>query len=87
VSPLAGLNAGLLVSRQHIIGGVQRGSVPDPLVKIQDGAGLFGKLRVPRENPSAVTPRANGILAEPTPQRRATDAGHDSLLDDLALNF
>src|SRR3990172_11274096 len=71
-----GLDAGLLVRRQNKLVLPKRSSLPPAFVQVQDAPCLFGELGVPGENPAAVLPRPDGILMEPTPDRRSADGGH-----------
>jgi hypothetical protein len=48
---------------------------------------LFTEVRISGKDPAAVAPWTNRVLTEPAPQRRPANGGHNSLLDDLALNF
>lgn len=77
------LDAGFLVGRQDELIILQRASLPDPFVKIQDTSRLLREIRVARENPAAVVPRSDRILVEPTPDRRTTDRCHDASLPGL----
>ena len=60
-------------------------TVPVPGVEIQDGLGLDGERRIAREDPRAMAPRAQGVLAEPAPQRGPADLDHQPLGDHRAL--
>jgi hypothetical protein len=73
-----GLDAGLLVSAKNVIAWPQCCTFPAALVKIEDEARLSGKLRIARENPGAMTPGPQCVLAEPAPQGSATDLGDDA---------
>src|ERR1700756_1675833 len=52
----AGLDAGLLIRAEHVLVAAERLSVPFPLVKVEDPAGLEGEVRVAGEDPRAVLP-------------------------------
>lgn len=58
------LDAGFLVDRQDELIILQRPSLPDSFVQIQDTSRLLGEIRVAWENPAAVLPRADRILVE-----------------------
>jgi hypothetical protein len=83
MAPVTGLNARLLVGREHKIPGPQGLSLPEALVEIEDGAGLFHKPRIARKNPGSIPPRMNGIFAEPPPNRGSADLRHQPLLEDF----
>src|SRR5437867_6333995 len=68
MEPTAGLDAGLLVGREHEFIGVQLLSLPLMLIQIEDPTRLEGESRVARKNPTAVLPRTNRILVEPSPE-------------------
>lgn len=70
------LDAGLLVDAEYVIARPQRCTFPPTLVEIDDAAGFAGKLRIAREYPAAMAPRAQRVLAKPAPERRATDFCH-----------
>ena len=80
-----GLDAGFLVGRQDVLPGAERDTVPAPGVELQDALGLGGEGRIAGENPTPMPPGAKGILAEPAPQRSATDLGYQSLRHDGLL--
>lgn len=63
----ARLDAGLLVSREHELVVSQRAVFPVPRVQVQDAPGFRDKLRIARENPGSMLPRANRILMQPPP--------------------
>lgn len=73
-----GLDAGLLVDAEHVISRPQCCTFPAPLVQVDDAASLAGELRVARENPTAMAPGTQCILAEPAPERGAADLGNDA---------
>ena len=63
----ARLDAGLFVSGEHELVVSQRAAFPVPRVQVQDAPGFGDKLRIARENPGAMLPRANRILVQPPP--------------------
>jgi len=79
----AGLNAGLLISGDHEFIVLQRPVMPPASVEIQHAPGLGREVRVTREDPTAVIPRAKGVFMQPTPQGAATDRSHQTALLDL----
>jgi hypothetical protein len=66
----ARLDAGLFVSGEHELIVSQRTAFPLPRVEVQDTPGFRDKLRIARENPGAMLPRANRILMQPPPNGR-----------------
>jgi hypothetical protein len=83
----SGLDAGLLVGADYEIGCSQRTTLPHPLVEIEDSAGLAGEIRVPREDPAAMMPRADGVLREPAPNGRFSNRRHQSPADRRLLDI
>lgn len=57
----------------------QRFARPAPFIEVQDPARLLGELRIAGEEPTPIAPRLQRVLAQPAPQRRATDLGHQPL--------
>src|SRR5688500_2294713 len=77
------LDAGLLVGAQHIIAPSQGKTLPAPLIEIEDATGLGGEVGIAREDPAAMAPGPQCILAEPAPQGRAADRSHQPLSNAL----
>jgi hypothetical protein len=63
----AGLNAGFFIGGDHELIILQRSVLPLAGVEIQHAPGLGGEVGVPREDPTAVIPRPQGIFMQPTP--------------------
>jgi len=82
-----GLKAGLLVSAHHKVGCTQGHSFPDALVEIEDSPGLLDKGGVTGKNPTAETPRTQGVAAQPAPKRGAANLGHDALGQDFPADL
>ena len=80
----AGLNAGLFVSTQHVITRPQGLVLPTALVEVQDTTGLDGESRVAWKYPTAMPPRPQRVVAEPTPQRGTADLGNQTVSYGLA---
>jgi hypothetical protein len=70
------LNPSLLVGGEHKIFGTKRLSLPETLVEIEDGTGLFHKPGITRKDPAAMPPRMDSVLAEPAPNGGSADLGH-----------
>ena len=83
----AGLDAGLLVGAQHVVARPQGGAAPAPLIEIQDAAGFEGEGRIAREDPAAMAPGPQCILAEPAPQGRPANLRYQSRCDHFAPNL
>jgi hypothetical protein len=82
----ARLDAGFLVRRQDKVTAAQRRTFPAALVKVKHATGLHGEIGIAREDPAAVSPRAQRFAAEPAPQGGVTDLRHDTFAHDLTLN-
>jgi hypothetical protein len=74
----SGLDAGLLVGAEHVVAWSQGFALPAPLVKIEDAASFASKVGIARENPTAMTPGPQRILAEPAPNGGAADLRDDA---------
>jgi hypothetical protein len=81
------LDARLLVGAEHKIKRPQGFVVPPTLIQVQDAASLDGKSGVAGEDPAAMAPRSQRVLAEPAPQRGAADLRHQPLRDGLPAQF
>jgi hypothetical protein len=75
----SGLNAGLLVSRQHEFVRAERPAAPETLVKVENRSSLLNKLGITGEDPTAMAPGTYGVAAQPSPESTATDLGDDAL--------
>src|SRR5215475_5166081 len=80
---LAGLDGGLLVGAQHVVARPQRRALPAPMVEVEDTPGLDRKVGVAREDPTAMAPRPQRVLAQPAPQRRPADLSNEPLRHHL----
>jgi len=68
------LDAGLLVGRDDELVLAQRRAFPATSVQVEDAFGLALELRVTREDPATMLPRAYRILVQPAADGAATDA-------------
>lgn len=84
---MASLDAGLFVRADHVFVRKQWDTVPETVVQVQHHAGLLFKARVPRPDPTAIAPRADGIRTEPSPNRRTTDRSHNATLDRVPCDL
>ena len=80
------LNAGFFVCGNDEFSQSQFSALPNPTIEIQNPPGLFGELRVARENPTAVTPWSQCIGTQPAPQGCATHIGNDDLGNHFSPN-
>jgi hypothetical protein len=69
----SGLDRRLLIGAHDKVARLEQLPVPPALVQIQHPAGLLSELRVAREDPRTVVPWADGVLAEPPPDRDRRD--------------
>jgi len=53
------------------------------LEEIEDQRRFFQKQRIPRENPASITPRSNGVLAEPAPDGGSADLRYQPLSENF----
>ncbi len=67
------------VSADHVLAVAQLGTVPDPLVQVQDPVGLRCELRIPGEDPRPVPPRPDRVRIQPPPHRRPRHRLHQPL--------
>ena len=81
------MNTGLFVCADDVIIGTQWSALPDTLVKIEDGSGFCGKVRIARKDPASMFPGAKGIAAEPAPQSSAADLGDQALRNNVPADF
>ena len=83
----ARLNAGLFVCGNAVVIGAQWRALPNAFVKIKDGSGLVGKVRIARKDPASMLPRSQRITAEPAPQSGAADLCDQALRNHMLPNF
>lgn len=83
----SGLDAGLFVGGEYVITWPQCGATPTALVEIENTAGLASELRIAWEDPGAMPPGAQRILAEPAPERGTADLCDDAARHRLLAQF
>jgi len=83
----AGLYTGLFVCADNVIIGTQWSALPDTLVKIEDGSGFCGKVRIAGKDPASMFPGPKGIAAEPAPQSSAADLSDQALGNNVLADF
>ena len=66
---------------------VQGFSFQDSLIQIKDSGGLWFEIRISRPNPASVTPGADSVLAQPTPDSFPADGSDNSMFFRLPGNF
>ena len=76
MTTVPGLDAGLFVRGDDKVVVFQRFSSPLAFIQVKNATGLDRELRITREYPRPVLPRANGIFIEPAPYRLITYCGH-----------
>src|SRR5712692_762757 len=57
--------------------------VPEARVQVEDPSSLLLESRIAREQPAAVVPGPNGVLAQPSPEGRFADRRHKPAFDHL----
>jgi hypothetical protein len=82
-----GLDAGLLVGADDVIARSQGFALPVPVVEIEHQTGLAFEIRIPRSNPTAITPGADGIGVEPAPSRGPADRRDNAPLDSFLCDL
>ena len=81
------MNTGLFVCADDVIIGTQWNALPDALIKIEDGPGFGGKVRIAGEDPASMFPGDKGIAAEPAPQSSAADLSDQALRNNVLADF
>ncbi len=71
----------LLIGADDVLVLTERLALPQPVVQVQDPAGLDGEVRIAGEDPRPVLPRLDRILSQPAPHGRGRDRLHDSAVD------
>jgi hypothetical protein len=67
VDAQASLDAGRRVGRDDELVLARRLPLLAPLVQVQDPTGLDLEVRIARQDPAAVLPRADGVFVQPSP--------------------
>ena len=83
----SGLNAGFLVGAEHVVVWSQGFPLPATVVKIEDTSSFANEVWIAREDPTAMTPGPQRILAEPTPNGGAADLRDDATCYRLLAQF
>ena len=61
--------------------------MPNAIIQIEDAPGLGREIRVAWEDPTAMSPRAERIDAEPAPQGGTTNLSYQPLGDHFTPNL
>ena len=62
-----GLNTAFFVCRDDELARLERASLPNAIIQVEDAPGLGSEIRVPGKDPTAMSPGAKRIGAEPAP--------------------
>jgi hypothetical protein len=87
MAAISSLNGGLLVGADHVLSLSEGLVFPPTLVEVQHSRGFLGEVRIAREDPRAVLKRADGILAEPSPDGGARDLGQKAPINRFPRHF
>ena len=71
--------AGFLIRGDDELRALQRFSVPEPGIKIEDTSCFRSEIWIPGKDPTPMLPRTKGIGTQPTPEGRTADLGDDTL--------
>ena len=80
----AGLETGFLIGRQHEFVVFEGLTFPHSFIEVQDASRFLGEVGITREDPRTVSPRADGILVEPSPHGAVADCGHEAALTSVS---
>jgi len=83
---LSGLDRGFRVGADDHVAGLKQLAFPAPRVQVEHRAGLLKEVRVAREDPRAVLPRADRVVGQPTSDRRRRRVA-DGVLNDEAMDL
>lgn len=81
------MNTAFFVRRDDELARMQRASLPNTFIQIENAPGLGREIRVAWEDPTAISPRTKRVGAEPAPQGRPTDLRYQALRDHFAPNL
>ena len=83
----AGLDAGLLGSRDDELVLAQRLPLPAARIQVEDPSGLNLEVGIAREDPAAVLPGADRVLVQPAPHRAVADACDQARALDISRHI
>src|SRR5215469_15864538 len=72
------LNTGFLIGGDDELRALQRFSVPEPGIKIEDTSCFGSEIWISGKDPTSLLPRTKGIATQPTPEGRSADLGDDT---------
>ena len=75
------------ICREDELVGAEFTALPDALVQIQNASGLGFEIRISWEDPAAVLPRTDGVLAQPSPDGGVTDGCRQAASADVGAEF
>ena len=81
-----GLNTAFFVRRDDELTRMERASLPNTIIQIEDAPGLGREIGIAWKDPTAMLPRTQRIGAEP-PQSRPADLRYQALGDHFAPNL
>lgn len=81
------LDAGLFIGDDDPFVRPQGLAVPEALVQIKDAACLGFEVGITREDPTAVAPRLDGVLAQPPPDGGLSDGSHNASVHGGSLQL
>ncbi len=87
MTSMACLNARFFVRTDHEFVFSEGPSPPTPFVQVKYGPGFRGEVRIPREDPRAMSPGSDGVLTEPAPDGGIADGRHKPRLTHMVGEF
>ena len=87
VAALSSLDARLLVAREHAVLGGQGLAFPATFVEVEKAGRLLFEGGVAREDPAALGPGTDRVVAEPAPERCVPDRGDEPAADRFAADL
>src|SRR3982751_235230 len=87
MTAVAGLNRGLLVSRDDEVVISQGLAFPLAGGRVQHTTGLGLEIRIAGKDPRTVAPRTDGVGGEPSPNRGAGDLGDEAAVKHLSTDI
>ena len=72
--PGSGLDAGFLITAKDLVLGPDRLALPDPLVEIEDDAGLLHQVGIKRMDPAHLAPGPEVVFGQDPPHRTQADS-------------
>ena len=82
-----GLDTAFFVRGDDELTRIERAALPNAIIQIEDAPSLCSEIWVTWKDPTAMSPRAERIGAEPAPQGRPANLSHQPLGDHFAPNL